>query len=170
MDMQVLAIVLARAAIVYAFLFIVVRLLGKRKLGVHSALDLVVAIVMADLASQAVFGTVTLTHGLFAVAVVAGLHFAGYHLRTRSRRVQRWLRVDPAILIRDGEVLAEVLATEHLAEADLWSLLRQHGIENIAEVKLAILEPSGHLSVVRQEWAREARRGDLPTTSERSNA
>lgn len=164
MDMQVMLMVVARTTIVYAFLFGVVRLLGKRKLGVHTAMDLLVTILLADLASQAVFGTVSLWYGLLAVAVVGAWHFAGYQLSAHYPSWRRWLTDPPMVVIRDGEAVKEALAAERLSQDELASLLRQQGIDDLAEVKLAYLEPTGRLGVVRQEWARTAQRGDLRAT------
>ncbi len=161
MEVQVLLLVAVRAVIVYAFLFCVVRVLGKRKLGLHSAFDLIIAVLMADLASQAIFGTVTFLHALLAVGVVAVSYFVGDYFGYHSPRVQRLLIAEPRTLVRDGEILLHELASERVSKMELWSMLRQHGIDDLAEVKLAVLEPSGHLTVVRQDWAREALKGDL---------
>lgn len=169
MDIQVLLAVAIRASIVYAFLFVVVRMMGKRRLGLHSAFDLVVAILLANLASEAIFGSVTLLHGLFAAAVVAGWHLTGAYLGYRHARLQRWFSIEPRIMVRDGELLRRALDDEHLSEAEFWSLLRQQGIETMADVKLAILEPSGRLSIVRQDWAREAQKADLRALAERGD-
>jgi len=161
MDISVLVAVAVRVTIVYAFLFVVVRLMGRRKLGIHSTLDLVVAILIANLASDAVFGGVSVLHAFFAIALVGGWHYAGYYFGVRNSRLQHWMRGEPLVVARDGEMLTQALVDERLAEAELWSLLRQQGVESLDEVKLAIIEPSGRLSVVRQEWAREAQKGDL---------
>ncbi len=161
MELQLLWAVALRVTIVYAFLLVVIRLLGKRSFGLHSAFDLVIAILLANLASEAIFGSVTLFYALFAVTIVAAWHFAGRHLHFRQPRLQRWFNVEPTVVIRDGQIVPHALQAERLPETELWSLLRQQGIEQLAEVKLAMVEPSGQLSVVRQEWAREARRHDI---------
>lgn len=163
MDIQILLIVAARATIVYAFLFGVVRVLGKRKLGIHTALDLIVTILLADLASQAVFGTVSLWYGLLAVVVVAAWHFFGYQMSAHHPRFRRWLRETPTVLVRNGQAEASALVAERMSPDELASLLRQQGISDVATVKLAYLEPSGRLSVIQQDWARPAQRGDLRT-------
>ena len=78
---------------------------GKRKLGVHSAFDLVLAIMMADLASEAIFGNVTLFHALFAMTIMGALQFAGYYFGARNARLQRLMSAEPTVLVRDGEIL-----------------------------------------------------------------
>jgi len=161
MEMQVLLMVAVRAAIVYAFLFVVVRLLGKRKLGSHSALSLVIAILLADLASQAIFGTVSIGYALVAVSIVAAMYFIGDFFSYRHPRLQQLMIDEPRTLIRDGEILQHELAAERISTMELWSMLRQHGVDDLSEVKLAVMEPSGHLTVIRQEWAREALKSDL---------
>lgn len=170
MEVAVLLLVVVRAVIVYAFLFGVVRVLGKRKLGLHSAFDLIIAVLLADLASQAIFGTVTFIHALLAVGVVAATYFAGDYFGYHSPRVQRLLLAEPRTLVRDGEILLHELAAERVSKMELWSMLRQHGVEELAVVKLAVLEPSGKLTVIRQEWAREALRGDVQSLRERGAA
>ncbi|MHB9131117.1 MAG: DUF421 domain-containing protein [Armatimonadota bacterium] len=161
MDMHVLLAVAARAVIVYIFLFGVVRLLGKRKLGAHSLFDLLIAILLANLAGETITGRVTLPFGLFAAALVAGWHFLGYYSNYRSLRLQRVLEVEPTVMVRDGEVLTQALEDERITPDEFESLLRQAGVVQVEEVKLAFLEPSGRLSIVWQEWAREVRKADL---------
>ncbi len=170
MEVQVLMLVAVRAVIVYAFLFTVVRVLGKRKLGLHSAFDLIIAVLMADLASQAIFGTVTFLHALVAVAIVALTYFVGDYFGYHSPHMQRLLVAEPRTLVRDGEILLHELATERVSKMELWSMLRQHGVDDLGEVKLAVLEPSGQLTVIRQEWAREALLGDMNTMIGRRGA
>lgn len=170
MEILLLLMVAVRVTIVYAFLFVVVRLLGKRHLGIHSAFDLVVAIIMADLASEAIFGTVTLLHSLFAVGVIAVWHYTGRFLGYRYAGTHPWLTVKSRVLVRDGAIIPHALRAERLPESDLWSMLHEHGVEELDEVKLATLEPSGRLSVVRQEWARDARKADVTSILEREQA
>ena len=165
MELDLLITVVTRVTIVYAFLFLMVRLLGKRHLGLHSAFDLVIAILLANLASEAIFGTVTLLHCLLAIGMVTAWHFCGRRLSFHSPTVQHWLRSGPTVVVRDGELVPHALRAERLPEAELWELLRQQGISEITEVKLALLEPSGQLSLIRQDWAREARKSDLPTAT-----
>lgn len=161
MDIHVLLMVVVRVVVVYAFLLGVVRLLGKRKLGDYSAFDLVIAVLLADLASEVVFGTVTLVHGLLAVGMIAAVHYGKHHLAYASPWLQHWLGGSPTVLVRDGEVQPHALRSERLSEATLLSLLRAEGAHELAEVKLAMLEPNGQLSVVRQDWAQPARQRDL---------
>ena len=118
MDIHVLGMIVVRASVVYAFLFLVVRAMGKRKLGAHSALDLVIAVLLADVASQAIFGSISLAYGLFALLVVAGWHYAGHYFAARDTGWVRRLAPEATVLIRDGEVLTEALRAERLSDAE----------------------------------------------------
>jgi len=154
MDLHVLLLVALRASVVYAFLIVVVRMLGKRKVGdAGSAFDLIVAVLLAALAAQAVFGSVTLLSGLFAVAVVGAWHLANYHLSAKHPRWQRMLTPMPTVLVRDGEILRDALKAEQMTDAELRWLLREHGINDPGEVRVATLEPSGVISVVHKDQA-----------------
>ncbi len=153
MDLHVLATVAARVVILYLFLFALVRVLGKRRLGTHAAFDFIVTILLANLASEAIFGAVTLFHVLFALTLIGLLQHARAVVTARQPRLARWLFGEPRVLIRNGELLPGALHVERLSEAEVWSLLRREGVNGLDEVKLALLEPSGQLSVVRQDAA-----------------
>jgi uncharacterized membrane protein YcaP (DUF421 family) len=153
MDLHVLSTVAIRVVVCYLFLFALVRVLGKRRLGAHSAFDFVVTILLANLAAEAIFGAVSIFHALFALALIGVLQHGRAVLTARQPRLARWLFGEPRVLIRNGEMLPAALHAERLSEAEIWSMLRREGVGDLGEVKLALLEPSGHMSVVRQDAA-----------------
>lgn len=164
MDIAELVTLAGRAILIYLMLVGLVRLLGKRTLGMHSAFDLLVTLIVANLAGQAIFGNVAFLYALVAGGVVVGAHELMHRLRARDIRVRQYLSATPTVLVRDGTIISAALAREHLAEDEVHTMLREQGVLQIEDVQWAVLEPSGKLTVSRraspdvqgvQEW-REA--------------
>ena len=139
--------VVIRAAVMFAVLWLVTRAVGKRELGQLSAFELVLLVTMGDLVQQgitqedySVSGAV-IAVGTFALLSV-GLSYASWRL-PRSRRL---LEGQPAVVVRDGELLREVMRLERLTDTELLEAARKEGIRDVAEVELAVLENDGSLS------------------------
>jgi len=139
-----------RTTLVYLALLVGLRLTGKRQLGQLSVVDLVLLLVIANAVQNAMVGPDTsVAGGLVAVAVLLGWHRLFGWLRRRSKKVSRLLGGTPTILIHDGRVRQEALAHEGLTEADLLQALREHGVAAPADVRIAVLEPDGMVSVIQ---------------------
>jgi uncharacterized membrane protein YcaP (DUF421 family) len=102
-----------------------------------------------------------MTKALLAIAVVAGWHFVNSWLSTRSTWFDQLTGGMPRVLVRNGAIDRAAMSKEHVNEDELWTMLRRHEIEHLQEVKLATLEPSGDLSVIKTDQARELRKSDL---------
>lgn len=140
----------ARTAIVYLALLVDFRVAGKRELGQMNPFDLVVIILIANAPQNAMVGPDTsLLGGLTAAGVLLGGNF----LVSRARQKILWLSriVDgkPTLLIRDGQILAGHLRREGIDEADVLMAIREHGLENVADVRMAVLETDGAISIVQ---------------------
>lgn len=139
--------VVLRAAVMFCFLWLVTRAVGKRELGQLSAFELVLLVSMGDLVQQSitqedysVSGGV-LTIGTFALLSVA-LSWTSWRF-PRSRRV---VEGRPAVVIRDGRPQERVLADERLTRSELLAAARKNGVRDLADVELAVLENDGSLS------------------------
>lgn len=154
MDPQELLIIAGRATIVYFFLLIVVRLLGKREIGTHSAFDLIVALILGEMVDEAIFGDVTLLEFGVAAVVIALWHVVNSFASYRSKQIHELTGGKETELIRDGKVLHNNLAKERLHEDELLAELRLVGLEEAAQVKLATLETSGQISVIQKDGGR----------------
>ena len=150
-----------RATLVYLFILFVIRLLGKRSVGHLSPFDLLVALMMGEVSDEIIFGDVTLAKGFTAIAVVAFWHFANAWGTHKSEWLDKLLGGTPRVLVHHGRIDRQALAAERLGEAELWSSLRGYGIDDLAEVKRATLEPSGQISVLQEEWAKPLEKRDL---------
>ncbi len=141
--------IVARTAIVYLALLGGLRLAGTRELGQMTPFDLVVILLIANALQNAMVGPDTsVTGGLIAAAVLLGMNT----MLSRFRRRLPWLRHiaegDPVLLVSDGKVLESRLRRLGLEAADLEQAAREHGIAEISDVRQAVLEVDGTISIV----------------------
>jgi uncharacterized membrane protein YcaP (DUF421 family) len=161
MDAHELLLTALRATIVYFSMLGVVRLMGKRSIGALGAFDLLVALMLGEVVDEIIYGDVTLAQGLLVVVVIAGLHFANEWASYKSKFVARLTESEPTVLIKNGKIQKDALASERLSEDELRSQLRLQSIDDLDEVQTARLEPSGHISAIKTEAAKPLQKSDL---------
>jgi uncharacterized membrane protein YcaP (DUF421 family) len=164
MELQELGLTAGRTIIVYVFVLIVVRVLGKRAVGNFTAFDLIVAFIISEVVDEPIYGNVPLLQGLFAIIVVAALHYANSFLGFHFPSFDKLTGGKPRVVVENGQLLREALAAERLNELELASLLRENSIDNIEDVAQATLETNGRLSVLKTPAARELEKRDLHWT------
>jgi uncharacterized membrane protein YcaP (DUF421 family) len=145
------AVIAGKTAAVYVFLVVGLRLLGKRELGQMSLYDLVLVIILGNAVQNAMINNDnTLGGGLVAAAVLLALNWALNRIVRRSKRVENALIGHPVLIVNEGQPLRDHMAREGITTEQLDAALREHGIENVADVHLAVLEVDGTISVVPQ--------------------
>jgi len=148
----VLLTIALRTSVVYLALLLGLRLTGTRQLGQMSAFDLVLLLIISNAVQNAMIGPdTTLAGGLVAAGVLIGWHTVIDRLRRRSRGVARWLSGEGVMLINHGAVLDEHARRAGISRDDLQQALREHGISSVTDVRLAVLEPDGAISVIRND-------------------
>jgi uncharacterized membrane protein YcaP (DUF421 family) len=153
-----------RATLVYFFLLLVVRVLGKREIGNTSAFDLIVALILGEVVDEIIYGDVTILQGMIAIVVVAIWHLVNSWASFKSEFIDKLTGAPPTVMVKNGEIQRKNLAQERLNEEELFSELRLMGVEDVKEVKQATLEPNGTISVLLEEWAKPVQRQDLSET------
>jgi uncharacterized membrane protein YcaP (DUF421 family) len=138
-----------RSVGVYLFLLIAFRLAGKRLLGQLTAFDLVVLLVISNVLQNAAIGNDTsLGGGLIGAFVIIALNWLVAWLTFRHKRLERIAANVPTILVKHGQVLHANLDREHMSMPELRAALRKEGITTMSEVRYAVLEEDGHVSVI----------------------
>lgn len=137
----------ARAALIFAYGLIIVRLAGRRIFATWSALDIVVAIVTGSTLSRALTGNAPLFGTLAAVTVLVALHWVLARAAAQSPILSRLVEGSAIELAREGAVIREHPST--VSESNLREALRASGVESLAETRLVVLEPSGSISVLK---------------------
>jgi uncharacterized membrane protein YcaP (DUF421 family) len=144
--------IVLRSAVVYISLFIGLRLMGKRELGQMTVFDLVVVLLLANAVQNAMVGPDTsLWGGLIAAAVLLVLNRGVAMLRLHRDAWGRLLEGTPTVLVQSGQFLDPALRKEGIERAQVLMAMREHGIGDIKEVQLAVLETDGSISVVPKE-------------------
>ena len=150
-----------RTVILYFVITIGLRLMGKRQIGELEPTELVITMLISDLASVPMqdFG-VPLLDGLVPIAVLLSLSMLVSYFNLKSIRFRNLVCGEPAILIQNGKVSQKAMAKNRFTLDELLEQLRSQGIFDLAAVKFAILETDGQLSVL--PYAREQSEA-LPT-------
>lgn len=139
--------IVVRAAVVYLFLWFVTRTVGKRELGQLSAFELVLLVTMGDLVQQGVTQEdYSVTGAMLAVGTFALLLTFFSWLSWRSPRLRGPLEGQPVVVVRDGRLLERPMRLERLSDTEVLQALRQQGVEDVADVRVGLLEPDGTFS------------------------
>ncbi len=141
-----------RSAVIYLAMVVALRLFGKREVGQFTLIDLVVILLVANAVQPAMTGPDTsLTGGLVIIVTLVLINRTIAYGRARIPLVQRLLESPPTVLVRDGKWITAALAHEELSIEDCEMALREHGVSDVAEVELAVLESDGMISVVPRD-------------------
>lgn len=141
--------IVVRTAIVYLFLVLILRVTGKREIGQMSILELIVILVISDAVQNSMVGDNTsLWGGLVAVVTLFAADLLLKWVSARSKPIRKALQGEPRLLIRDGRILQKALREEKVDIEDVRSAVRSEGIARTEDVRLAVLEVDGSISVI----------------------
>ncbi len=141
-------IIVVRSLLVYGALVVGLRLMGKRELGQMTVFDLVVILLIANAVQNAMVGADFSVQGGILAALVL---LTANRLLSLLRLHGPWsllIEGTPTVLIEDGRLIESHLRKEGLEPADIETAVREHGLETIESVRIAVLEPDGAISVV----------------------
>jgi uncharacterized membrane protein YcaP (DUF421 family) len=141
-----------RGTAMYLFLFVLFRVVVRRRVGSIGMADILILVIIADAAQNGMSGDYrSVTDAFVLVGTLTGWNVLIDWLTYRIPRLQRVLEPPPLLLIRDGRVLREHLGREYLSESELASKLREHEVEDPRQVAKAYLEPDGQVTVLKKE-------------------
>ncbi len=144
--------IIVRAAVIYLFVWLIVRAIGKRELAEMTAFELVLLVVMGDLIQQAVTQQDTsIVGGMLAVGTIGFLIVATSYVSWRFKRTRDVVEGVAVVIVRDGKPLDNILRLERVTIDELLSGARNQGIADLAEVRLGILEADGKFSFITAE-------------------
>lgn len=144
--------IVARAAIMFALLYVLLRLMGKRELGQLTPFELVVMIVLGDLIQQGVtHNDFSLTGALLAISTFAFLAILMSWLTYLSPRAEKLLDGEPRVVICDGVLIKDNLRRDRMTQSEVESEMRLAGIAQMDQVAWAILEPQGKISFIKKD-------------------
>ena len=150
-----------RVAFAYSFMLIALRLMGKREFGEMSPSDFLVLVFIPDIFQQAlVRDDFSMTNAIVAVTTLLSLVFVMATLTYRFKRLNRIVNGGPAVVLAQGRLREDALAHERLAPEELMDALHEAGFERPEQIRWAILEADGRISVIPRRPGTSVRRQD----------
>lgn len=140
-----------RGAVIFLMGIFYIRAVGPRTFGRNTPLDIVVSVVIGSNLSRAMTGSSAFVPTLAGTYVLVALHWIFAWATRHSHRLGLIVKGDPLDLIRDGRVDRAQMRKQNISDQDLDEELRSHGVERPEQVKLAVLERSGKLSIIKAE-------------------
>ena len=144
---------IARGAVVYLVLLVLFRIVGKRTLAETGAFDFVLLLIIAEAIQQALIdGDNSMTNAFLVVLTLLGLNVAFSLVKQRSWLVERLIDDVPVVILEDGRPLKDRMDKARVDELDILQAARQQeGLERLDQIKYAVLERSGGISVVPKQ-------------------
>ncbi|SDI93195.1 YetF domain-containing protein [Salimicrobium halophilum] len=136
----------------YVFVLLVFRLMGKREIGELSVMDLVVFIMIAEIAIILIEEPAeSMVKAIVPMITLLLIQRGSALLSLKSEKFRQWFDGKPAFIIEDGKVNEKVMREQRYNFNDLFVQLREKGVQHLADVSFAVLEPSGKLSVFEKD-------------------
>ena len=143
--------VLIRTLIIYLSLILVMRLMGKRQIGELEISDLVTTFLISEIASLPITDIeIPLSHAIIPITALLALEVAISMLLSKFPKFKFLFSARPATIIRDGTIQKKALENSRLSFDELFSQLRQQGYDDISQIKYAILEQNGNITVIQK--------------------
>lgn len=148
--------------LLYTIILIIFRLMGKREIGELSVLDLVVFIMLGEMAVVAIENTdKSLWHQLVPMIFLMCIQIILSVISLKFQRFRHLIEGEPAILVNAGKIDEKKMRKQRYNIDDLLMQLREQGIGDVRDVEYAILEPSGKLSVFQKQKSKKSK-NDTP--------
>jgi uncharacterized membrane protein YcaP (DUF421 family) len=141
--------IVVRSAVAFLFIFLLLRVIGRRELSSMEPFDIILLVVIGDLMQQGVTQSdMSMTGALLAVGTFAGLAVFFSFLVFRFRRMRPVLEAKPIVLLQDGKPIEANLRHERMTLEELAGEARQQQIASLDEIQWAVLEGSGRISFI----------------------
>ena len=134
--------------VIYVALLLALRIFGKREVGQFTLYDLVFILLVANALQPAITGPDTSVGGGLVLIVALVLINALISRLDRIPRFHNLFGAQPAVIVRDGKYLTDVMKREGVSQAEVEMSMREHGVDDIKDIQLGVLEPDGSISVV----------------------
>lgn len=148
-----------RVGIIYVFLLAALRLMGKREFSQLAPFELVTLLMIPEIVAQAmVRDDFSLTNAFIGVTTLLSLVFLTSVAAFLSRKIGTLIDGTPVLLVQHGRLLSDRMARERISPDELLSEMHRSGLETMPQVKWAVLEPDGNITIIPWESAQTNRR------------
>ncbi|WP_415858079.1 DUF421 domain-containing protein [Brevibacillus parabrevis] len=166
-EVEDISTVMLRTLFSYFFLLILLRIMGKRELGKLSVFDVVISIMLAEMAALAIEDVEKPALRFYLpMLLIAVLEIAMAYLSLKSKKFRDVVDGSADMIIENGQIREQAMRRNQLNMDDLMVHLRQKNVKNIADVEFALLEPTGQMSVFLKPEKEHLTRGDIELAKE----
>ncbi|KAF2329055.1 DUF421 domain-containing protein [Flavobacterium daemonense] len=136
--------------IAFITLFFFVRISGKRTLSKLNAFDFVVTVALGSTLSYMMLAIVPLLEGAIVLFLIIIMQYVFAWTARSSKKMERLVNAVPSLIFYDGKFIEKTMAREAITKAEIFSTIRNSGIDQIEEVKAVVMELNGQISIVRK--------------------
>jgi uncharacterized membrane protein YcaP (DUF421 family) len=141
-----------RGTVIYWFIFLMFRFVFHRDIGSIAITDVMLLVLIADAASNGMSGNYdSITDGCLLVTTLAGWNYVLNWISFHFPSIRRLVESPPLVLVKDGKLQRKAMRRELITVEELQSKLREEGIKDLNEIKIAFLEQNGEISVLRHD-------------------
>ena len=141
--------IVLRTVVVFGFLLVLTRVIGRRELSSLEPFDLILLIILGDAIQQGLTqDDYSVTGAVIVVSTIAALQVGTSYLSFRSRRARRVLEGEPIVIVQDGKLIERNLKRERLTEDEVAEEMRAQQIASVEDVEWGILETNGTMSFI----------------------
>ena len=138
---------------VYLFIIVAIRLFGKKELAQLSIIDLTFILLISNSVQNAMVGSdSSLTGGLVAASSLFIVNYLFKYLLYRFPKLSKVVQGSDIMLIYKGQLNEQNVAKAHITREEIVEAVREHGVSEIREVDLAVLETDGNISIISNEY------------------
>ena len=143
--------IVLRGVFVFGFLYVLMRVIGRRELSSLEPFDLILLVVLGDAVQQGLTqDDYSLTGALLAIGTIAVLQLFVSWMNFRFPKLRPILDGEPIVVVRDGQPIERNMRRERLTPDDLAAAMRLQNISSLAEVQWAVMETSGSISFIKK--------------------
>ena len=144
-----------RGAAIYVILLVLFRIAGRRTLAEMTSFDFVLILIIGEATQQALLGEdFSVTNAFLLIVTLLGMDVALSLLKQRSGRIEKWIDGVPTLLVENGRPMYDRMRKARVDEADVMEAARRlRGVERIEQIKFAVLEVSGGITVIPKDDA-----------------
>jgi uncharacterized membrane protein YcaP (DUF421 family) len=150
-------LIVLKSISIYVFIIVAIRLFGKKELSQLSIIDLVFFLLISNSVQNAMVGNDSSVLG--GISAALGLFLCNFIFRfflLRSKKFSRVMQGEEIVLVVEGKLLQDGLKRARMSEEELQMIIREHGIKEIKNVDLVVLEVDANISVLSSDFSKKS--------------
>ena len=152
-----------RALAIYAVLLVLFRITGKRSLGQITTFDFILLLIISEAIQNGMVGSgYSITNALVLVVTLVAVDVGLSLVKRRSPQLEKYLDGTPLVIVEHGRALRERIDKERVDESDILAAARREGLERMAQIKYAVLERNGQISIIPRDDASSGPASERP--------